>query len=318
MNIKPEDKMCIQPPLFHTFGCSACAILAVYNGCGMVIMDKYRPKATLKQIEKEKCTIASGVPTMFVGFLKEYQSHKYDISSLRTGIIAGSAAPKGLIKDVIEKMGIEGLISSYGMTEASPAVTATNYDDSTYYKSESTGYPLPGVEIKIVDEHTGETKPRGKEGEIHVRGATVTKGYYKMPDETARAIDADGWLHTGDVGFIRDNGYLTITCRIKDIIIRSGENINPAEIEDFISSHEEVEEIYAVGVPDDVYGEEVMAFIKLREGSVMTESEIRNFCKGKIATNKIPKYIIFVDQYPVTDTGKVSKAKLKELALKML
>jgi fatty-acyl-CoA synthase len=139
-----------------------------------------------------------------------------------------------------------------------------------------------------------------------------------MPDETARAIDADGWLHTGDVGFIRDNGYLTITCRIKDIIIRSGENINPAEIEDFISSHEEVEEIYAVGVPDDVYGEEVMAFIKLREGSVMTESEIRNFCKGKIATNKIPKYIIFVDQYPVTDTGKVSKAKLKELALKML
>jgi fatty-acyl-CoA synthase len=215
-------------------------------------------------------------------------------------------------------MGIRGLISSYGMTEASPAVTATNYDDSTYYKSESTGFPLPGVEVKIVDEHTGETAASGKEGEIYVRGATVTKGYYKMPDETARVFDSDGWLHTGDVGFLRDNGYLTITCRIKDIIIRSGENINPAEIEDFISTHDDVDEIYAVGVPDNVYGEEVMAFIKLKNGSTVTESDIKNYCRDKIATNKIPKYIIFVDQYPVTDTGKVSKVKLKELALKML
>ena len=318
LGLTPDDRMCIQPPLFHTFGSIACSILSIYNGLTMVIMDKYRPDLTLRQIEREKCTIASGVPTMFVGFYKEFQKRKYDISTLRGGIIAGSTAPRGLISDVIEKMNIKGLIQSYGMTETSPAITANNHDDSVWLKSETAGYPLPGVEIKIIDEITGADLPEGKEGEICVRGDNIMKGYYKQPEETARVIDEEGWLHTGDVGLLRENGYLTIRSRIKDIIIRSGENIYPGEIEDYIATHEEIEDIYVVGVQDNVYGEEIIAFIKLKDGSTLTEDEIKQYCRGKLASNKIPKYIIFVEQYPVTDTGKVSKLKLKDLASKIV
>ena len=318
MAVTSKDIVCLQPPLFHTFGCIACTVVAYLSGCSIVVMEKFVADATLKMIEKEKCTILSGVPTMFLGFLKTYENGNYNISSLRTGIIAGAASPKGLIADLITKMGISELIQAYGLTETSPCITASSHNDSIEQKENTIGRLIPRVTIKLVDDETGLEVEHGKVGEICVKGDNVMKGYYKMPEETAKAIDKDGWLHTGDVGYIREDGCLTLTSRIKDIIIRGGENIYPAEIENIVIDHEDVEEVYAVGVPDDIKGEEIMTFVKLKAGKTLTKEDVKSFCKGKMATHKIPKYIVFTEEFPLSSTGKVLKRELRAIGAKMV
>lgn len=313
MGILETDRFCLQPPLFHTFGCIACVIVGFINGCTIMVMEKFLPDVTLKMIEKEKCTVLSGVPTMFVGFLKAFEAGNYNIPDLRTGIIAGASSPKGLITDIITKMGMSGLIQAYGLTETSPCITASNYNDSTEQKENTVGRLIPEVQVKLVDENTGEEVKQGEVGEICVKGPNVMKGYYKLPEETAKTIDEDGWLHTGDVGMIREDGCLMLTSRIKDIIIRGGENIYPAEIENIIIDNDAVEDVYAVGVPDDVKGEEIMAFIKLKPNKSVSPDEIRAFCKPRMATHKIPKYVEFVDAFPVSSTGKVLKRELRKI-----
>ena len=318
MGILPDDKFCLQPPLFHTFGCIAGVIVAFINGCSIMVMEKFLPEITLQMIEKEKCTVLSGVPTMFVGFLKAYEAGNYNIPDLRTGIIAGAASPKGLIGNIITKMGMSGLIQAYGLTESSPCIAASDHGDSIEQKENTVGHLIPGVQLKLLDENTGEEVPKGQVGELVVKGDNVMRGYYKLPEETAKSLDQDGWLRTGDVGYIREDGCITLTSRIKDIIIRGGENIYPAEIENILMDHEAVEENYAVGVPDNVKGEEIMAFIKLKPGKTVTEADIKAFCKSRMATHKIPKYVSFTDTFPVSSTGKVLKRELRDIGAKML
>lgn len=318
MGIKPDYKFCLQPPLFHTFGCIACVIVAYLNGCTILIMDKFVPEKTLKMIEKEKCDVLSGVPTMFLSFLKEFEKGSYDTSTLKTGIIAGAASPKGLIEDIIEQMGIKGIIHAYGLTETSPCISASNWDDPTEAKENTVGRLIPELELRLVDDGTGKDVASGEKGEICVRGDTVMNGYYKMPEETAKTIDKDGWLHSGDIGYIREDGCLVLASRIKDIIIRGGENIYPAEIENIIIEHPAVEDIYAVGVPDDVKGEEIMAFIKLKDNASLTEAEVKEFCRDKLATHKIPRYINFVSSFPVSSTGKVLKRELRSIGAELI
>lgn len=322
MNIQPDYIFCLQPPLFHTFGCIACVIVGFMNGCSIVAMDKFVADRTLRVIEKEKCNVLSGVPTMFLGFLKEYQKGGYDISSLKTGIIAGAASPKGLIENIINTMGIKGLIQAYGLTETSPCIAASNWNDPPEGKENTIGTPIKGIQLRLIDENTGKEAAKGEKGEICVKGDTVMKGYYKMPEETAKTIDADGWLHSGDLGCIREDGFLTITGRIKDIIIRGGENIYPAEIENIIIDHPCVDDVYAVGVPDEVKGEEVMVFIKKKDGNAasanLTGDEIRTFCKDKMATHKIPRYVEFTDTFPLSSTGKVLKRELRNIGAKII
>ncbi|MCL2025507.1 MAG: AMP-binding protein [Leptospirales bacterium] len=318
MAVTADDKICLQPPLFHTFGCVACVVVGFMNGSSIMVMEKFQPEVTLKMIEQERSTILSGVPTMFHGFLKAYESGTFDTSSLRTGIIAGAASPKGLIDSIITKMQISGLIQAYGLTECSPCITASSHGDSIEQKENTVGRLIPRTQIKLVDENTGLEVGHGKVGEICVMGDSVMEGYYKMPEETVKTINSDGWLHTGDVGYIREDGCLTLTSRIKDIIIRGGENIYPAEIEHTINDHEAVEESYAVGVPDHIKGEEIMAFIKTKPGETVTEEELKAFCKNRIASHKVPKYMVFTEEFPVSATGKVLKRELREIGAKKL
>jgi fatty-acyl-CoA synthase len=318
MAVTADDKICLQPPLFHTFGCIACVVVGYMNGSSIMVMEKFIPEKTLEMIELEKCTILSGVPTMFLGFLKAFESGSYNTSTLRTGIIAGSASPKGLIENLINKMKISGLVQAYGLTECSPCISLSNHDDPAEQKEHTVGRLIPKVRLKLVDENTGEEVERGKVGEICVQGDSVMKGYYKMPEETAKTIDKDGWLHSGDVGYVREDGCLVLTSRIKDIIIRGGENLYPAEIENIIIDHEAVEDIYAVGVPDDVKGEEIMAFIKLKPGKSLTPDEVKSFCKDRMAAHKVPKYVAFVDEFPLSASGKVLKRELREIGAKMI
>ena len=318
MAVTADDKICLQPPLFHTFGCSACVVVGYLNGCSIMVMEKFLPEVTLKMIEKEKSTILSGVPTMFLGFLKVFENGNFDTSSLRTGIIAGAASPKGLIESLITKMKMRELIQAYGLTETSPCISASSHNDTIEQKENTIGRLIPRVQWIVIDENTGLEAERGKVGEICVKGDIVMKGYYKLPDETAKAIDKDGWFHTGDVGYIREDGCMTLTSRIKDIIIRGGENIYPAEIENIAIDHEAVEDVYVVGVPDHNKGEEIMAFIKIKAGKTLTEEEIKAFCKPRMATHKVPKYVVFTEEFPQSSTGKVLKRELREIGAKMV
>lgn len=312
-----KDRLCIPVPFFHCFGLTMSITTCVVYGATMVPVEEFNPLWVLEAIDKEKCTALQGVPTMWIAELEHADFAKYDMSSLRTGIMAGAPCPIEVMRKVVDKMAPEVTIA-YGQTEASPVVTQTRTDDEIERRVTTVGRTIPGVELKIFNPETGEECAPGVQGEICVRGYVVMKGYYKMPEATEKAIDADGWLHSGDLGTKDEEGYVKITGRLKDMIIRGGENIYPRELEEFLYTNPKVLDVQVIGVPSIKYGEEVMAVIKLRDGEASTEEEIREFCQGKIARHKIPKYVRFVDSYPMTASGKIQKYKLRDWAIKEL
>lgn len=318
MKFTEKDRLCIPVPFFHCFGCVLAVMACVTHGTTMVPVEIFDPLKVLQTIEKEKCTAVHGVPTMFIAELEHPDFPCFDLSSLRSGIMAGSPCPIEVMKKVISQMHASEITIAYGQTESSPVITQTRTDDPIELRVATVGRSLPDVEVKIVDIETGEALPPGKQGELCTRGYHVMKGYYKMPEETARAIDGDNWLHTGDLAIMDENGYCKITGRIKQMIIRGGENIYPREIEEFLYTHPTISDIQVYGVPDKKYGEQVMAAIILKKGAVMTEDEVREYCRGKIANYKIPKYVKFVDGYPMTASGKIQKFKMREMAIKEL
>ncbi|ADI26897.1 MULTISPECIES: AMP-binding protein [unclassified Geobacillus] len=318
MGLGEGDRLCIPVPFFHCFGCVMSTLACVTVGATMVPVVEFHPKRVLETVEAERCTALHGVPTMFIAELNDPDFAKYDLSSLRTGIMAGSPCPVEVMKAVIEKMGMKDITIAYGQTEASPVITQTRTDDPLELRVETVGRALPGVEVKIVEPGTNKEVPRGVQGELCTRGYHVMKGYYNNPEATNEAIDADGWLHTGDLATMDENGYCRITGRLKDMIIRGGENIYPREIEEFLYKHPKILDVQVVGVPDEVYGEEVMAWIILKDGETATAEEIREFCRGNISRHKIPRYIEFTDSYPMTASGKIQKFKLREMAKQRL
>ncbi|WP_209124341.1 AMP-binding protein [Alkalihalobacillus sp. BA299] len=315
MNLTANDRMCIPVPFFHCFGCVLGTMACVTVGATMVPIQEFEPMQVLEAVQDEKCTALHGVPTMFIAELNDKAFEKYNLSSLRTGIMAGSNCPIEVMKAVIDRMGASEITIAYGQTESSPVITQTRVNDSLERRVETVGRALPNVEVKIVQPGTETEVPRGIQGELCTRGYHVMKGYYKNPEATAAAITEDGWLHTGDLAVMDDDGYCSITGRLKDMIIRGGENIYPREIEEFLYQHPKVLDVQVVGVPDPKYGEEVSAWIVLKEGETATPDEIRNYCEGKISRYKIPRYIEFVSEYPMTASGKIQKFKLREMAL---
>jgi fatty-acyl-CoA synthase len=318
MRFTDKDRLCIPVPFFHCFGCVLGVMACVTHGTTMVPVEIFDPLKVLQAIEQERCTAVHGVPTMFIAELEHPQFASFDLTSLRTGIMAGSNCPIEVMRRVIRDMHASEITIAYGQTESSPVITQTRTDDPLELKVSTVGKVLPHVELKIVDIESGAELPPGKQGELCTRGYLVMKGYYKMPEETARAIDADGWLHTGDLAVMDENGYCKITGRIKNMIIRGGENIYPREIEEFLYTNDKISDVQVYGVPDRKYGEQVMAALILKSGVTMTEEEVREFCKGKIANYKIPKYVRFVDSYPMTASGKIQKFKLREMAIREL
>jgi len=318
MKFTEKDRLCIPVPFFHCFGCVLGVMACVTHGSTMVPVEVFDPLKVLKTVEMEKCTALHGVPTMFIAELEHPDFDKFDLSSLRSGIMAGSPCPIEVMKKVISQMNASEITIAYGQTESSPVITQTRTDDPIELRVATVGKALPDVEVKIVDIETGQALPPGKQGELCTRGYLVMKGYYKMPDETARAIDEDQWLHTGDLAIMDENGYCKITGRIKNMIIRGGENIYPREIEEFLYTHPKVSDVQVYGVPDRKFGEQVMASIILKKGAELTEAEVKDFCRGKIANYKIPLYVRFVDAYPMTASGKIQKFKMRDMAIKEL
>lgn len=284
----------------------------------MVPVIEFNPRTVLQTVEAERCTALHGVPTMFIAELNLEDFDQYDLRSLRTGIMAGSTCPIEVMKNVVNKMGISEITITYGQTESSPGITMTRTDDPIELRVSSVGRALPNVEVEIIDPATGEELERGKQGELCSRGYHVMKGYYKNPEATKEAVDSEGWLHTGDLAVMDENGYCKITGRLKDMIIRGGENIYPREIEEFLYQHPAILDVQVLGIPDKKYGEEVTAWIILKEGEGLTAEELRAFCKGKISHHKIPRYIQFTDAYPMTASGKIQKYKLREQTLDLL
>lgn len=318
MKLTKADRLCIPVPFFHCFGCVLGTLACVSVGATMVPVQEFHPKQVLQAVQDEKCTALHGVPTMFIAELNDPDFEKYDLSSLRTGIMAGSPCPIEVMKAVMEKMGAREITIAYGQTESSPVITQTRTDDPIYLRVETVGRALPNVEVKIVDPSTNEEVPPGVQGELCTRGYHVMKGYYNNPEATKEVIDEDGWLHTGDLAVMDENGYCRITGRLKDMIIRGGENIYPREIEEFLYKHPKILDVQIVGVPDEKYGEEVMAWIILKDGETATADEIREFCRGKISRHKIPRYIEFTNSFPMTASGKIQKFKLREMAKQRL
>lgn len=315
MKFTEKDRLCIPVPLFHCFGCVLGVLASITHGAAMIIVDHFNPVMVMEAIHKERCTAVHGVPTMFIAMLRNKDFDKYNFSSLRTGIMAGSPCPIEVMKEAVERMGISEITIAYGQTEASPVVTQTRTNDPIELRVSTVGRALPEMEVKIVDADTGEDVPSGVQGEIVTRGYQVMKGYYKMPEATAQAIDQDGWLHTGDLGVMDDNGYFKVTGRLKDMIIRGGENIYPREIEEFLYTHDSVKDVQVVGVPDIKYGEEVLACIILKEGADETEEGMVDFVKEGLSKFKAPRYVKFIDAFPMTASGKIQKYKLKEWAV---
>lgn len=314
MKFSSKDKLCIPVPFFHCFGMVLAIMAAVTHGAAMVPLLWYTPMKVMHAVEYEKCTAVHGVPTMFIRILEHRDFSRYDFSSLRTGIMAGSPCPVKVMRDVVDKMHMSEITITYGQTEASPACTMTTVDDPLEIRVNTVGKEMPFMETKIVDPDTGEDLPDGTPGEFVVRGYNVMKGYYKMPEATAAAIDKDGWLHTGDLAIRDANGYYRITGRIKDMIIRGGENIFPKEIEDFIYTHPDVVDVQIVGVPSEKYGEEAYAFIIRRPGSSVTEKDIQTYVANNMARHKVPSYVEFIDQMPMTASGKIQKFVLRDMA----
>jgi fatty-acyl-CoA synthase len=313
MGMTHKDKLLIQVPFFHCFGCVMSTMNCVYHGSTMVVLEFFDPLKALAAIAAERCTAVNGVPTMFVAILNHPDFDRYDLTSLRTGIMAGAPCPEETMNQVRDKMHCEEIVIAFGQTESAPVMTMTRRDDPVKLRVSTVGRLLPDIEGKIVNPETREDVPLGVQGEIVTRSDCVMKGYYKMPEATAEAIDKEGWLYTGDLGEMDENGYFKVTGRIKDMIIRGGENIYPREIEEFLYQHPKVINVQVIGIPDKKYGEQVLAAIQLKNGQEATAEELVEFCKGKIARHKIPKYWEFVDSFPMTASGKVQKYKMKEI-----
>lgn len=315
MKLTEDDRVCIPVPFFHCFGCVLGNMAAVTHGSTMVIVEQFNPLLVLEAVQEEKCTALHGVPTMFIAELNHPEFKKFDTSSLRTGIMAGSTCPIEVMKQVIHDMGAEEITICYGQTESSPVITQTQTDDPIEKRVSTVGKPHPYVEVKIIDPLTGGEVPIGVPGELCTRGYHVMKGYYNNEEATREAIDEDGWLHTGDIAIMDEDGYIDITGRIKDVIIRGGENIYPREVEEFLYTHPAISDVQIVGVPDPKYGEELMAWIIPKKGMALDEESVRSFCRGNISYHKIPKYVKFTDAYPMTASGKIQKFKLRELSI---
>ncbi|RFU60576.1 AMP-binding protein [Peribacillus glennii] len=318
MELTPTDRLCIPVPFFHCFGCVLGIMACVSVGATMVPLVEFNPEKVLETVEAESCTGLHGVPTMFIAELNLANFDSFNLSSLRTGIMAGSNCPIEVMKNVVGKMGATEITIAYGQTEASPVITQTRTDDPIELRVSSVGRALPNVEVKIVEPGTSREVPRGVQGELCTRGYHVMKGYYNNPDATKETIDEGGWLHTGDLGVMDKNGYCRITGRLKDMVIRGGENVYPREIEEFLYQHPSILDVQIIGVPDEKYGEEVMAWIIPKEGADITAAEIKEYCQGKISRHKIPRYIRFTDHYPMTASGKIQKYKLREQSLELL
>ncbi len=317
MKFTADDKLCVCVPLFHCFGVVLATMNVLTHGCTEVMVERFDPLVTLASIHKERCTSLYGVPTMYIAELNHPMFDMFDLSSLRVGIMAGALCPIELMRKVEEKMYMK-VTSVYGLTETSPGMTHTRMDQSFEERCTTVGYEFEHTEVAVIDPETGEECPVGVQGELCNRGYNSMKGYYKNPQATAETIDANGWLHSGDLGVKDENGNYRITGRIKDMIIRGGENIYPREIEEFLYHYPGIKDVQVAGIPSKKYGEEVGAFIILHEGADIHESDIKEFCKGKIARYKIPKYILFVEGFPLTGSGKIQKFKLKDIGLKML
>jgi fatty-acyl-CoA synthase len=315
MKLTGEDRVCIPVPFFHCFG-SVLGMMATMTHSGtMVVLDYFHAKSVLEAVSQERCTALHGVPTMFIAELHHPDFEKYDLTSLRTGIMAGSPCPIEVMRAVIEKMGMREITIAYGQTESSPVITQTRTDDPVEVRVSTVGRALPNVEVKIVDMETGEDLPAGVQGELCTRGFHVMKGYYKKSEETAQAIDEQGWLYTGDLAMMDEHGYFKITGRLKDMIIRGGENIYPREIEEFLYAHPKVLDAQVIGIPSEKYGEEVMAWVILKPGERATSEELIAYFRGRISHFKVPKFIKFIDEFPMTASGKIQKFKLQELAI---
>jgi fatty-acyl-CoA synthase len=312
MKYTNSDKLLVCVPLFHCFGSvlAVCAIIS--HGAAMVFTEDFDPLMVLASVQKEKCTALYGVPTMFIAELNHPMFDMFDLSSLRTGIMAGALCPIETMNNVMTKMYAREIIIVYGLTESSPGMTATRTHNSPEVRAATVGFELPNVEVKIFNPETGKECAVGEQGEICCRGYNVMKGYYKNEEATRKAIDADGWLHSGDLAVKTENGFYRITGRIKDVIIRGGENIYPREIENFLYQLPQIEAVEVAGVPSPKYGEQVGAFIKIKKGHSLTEEEVIDFCRGKIARYKIPKYVFFVEEFPMTASGKIQKHKLSQ------
>ena len=314
-----HDRVCIPVPFYHCFGMVMGNLGCTSHGSTMVIPnDAFEPVSVLEAVQDEKCTSLYGVPTMFIAELGVPEFESYDLSSLRTGIMAGSPCPVEVMKQVIERMNMDEVTIAYGMTETSPVSTQTGADDSIDQRVGSVGRVHPHVEIRVADPETGETVARGESGEFQTRGYSVMEGYWNEEEKTAQAIDAEGWMHTGDLAVMDVDGYVNITGRIKDLIIRGGENISPREIEEFLYGHPDIIDVQVVGVPDEKFGEEVCAFIQARDGASVDTDAVREFCQGKIAHYKVPRYVLSIDDFPMTVTGKIQKYLLRDAAVEQL
>ncbi len=311
-----EDRICIPVPFYHCFGMVMGNLACSVFGATMVVPSPtFDPEAVLRTLQDERCTSLYGVPTMFVAELGLSGLASFDLSAMRTGIMAGSPCPTEVMRRVIDDMGMAEVTIAYGMTETSPVSTQTSTDDSVEHRVSTVGRVLPHVESKIVDPETGEVVPRGEEGEYCTRGYHVMLGYWNDSEMTAEAIDADGWMHSGDLATMDHDGYVNIVGRIKDMIIRGGENIYPREIEEFLYSHPAIADAQVIGVPDERYGEEIMAWVQLVVGAELTEDELKDFCRDKIAHFKIPRYVRFVSEFPMTVTGKVRKVEMRDKSI---
>lgn len=318
MKFTKNDKLCITVPFFHCFGLVLAMMACITHGTTMVPVERYSPVPVMNAISVEKCTAVHGVPTMFIAMLEHAQFNNFDFSSLRTGIMAGSPCPIEVMKKVIDKMNMREIVIVFGQTEASPGCTMTTTSDSIDKRVNTVGRAFPGVECKIIDPETGDELPINTPGEFCARGYNIMKGYYKMPEATAQAIDKDGWLHTGDLCTVDEDGYYKVVGRIKDMIIRGGENIYPKEIEECLYTCDKVSDVQVIGVPSEAYGEEVMACVILKEGEEMTEEEVKEFVGARMAKHKVPRYVRFVDSFPTNAAGKIQKFKMREEAIEIL
>ncbi len=315
MKITEKDKLCITVPFFHCFGIVLAVMACITHGTPFVPIDIFKPKKVLDALKSEGCTALHGVPTMFIAIMDHPDFEQYDFSKMRTGIMAGSPCPIKTMRDVIGKMNMTDVVIVFGQTEASPGCTMTTITDTEEHRCTTVGKALPGVECKIVDVETGETLPAGQIGEFCARGYNIMKGYYKMPEATALAIDKDGWLHFGDLAVCDEDGYYKVTGRLKDMIIRGGENIYPKELEECLYDHTDVKDVQVIGIPSKKYGEEVCACVILRDGANVTQEDIIEYYKQRVAFFKIPKKIWFREKFPMTASGKIQKFVLRDQAI---
>jgi fatty-acyl-CoA synthase len=315
MKLGPEDRVCIPVPFFHCFGCVLGTLNTVTHEGTMVPVESFEPEQVLRAVHEERCTALLGVPTMFIAELDHPDFDRYDTSSLRTGIMAGSPCPMEVMKKVVDVMGAKEITIAYGQTESSPVITQTRTEDPLEIRVSTVGKALPEVEVRIVGLGVEEDSEPGEQGELWTRGYHVMKGYYKMEDKTCEVLDDEGWLRTGDLAVMDEGGYVRITGRAKDMIIRGGENVYPREVEEFLYTHPEISDVQVYGVPDEKYGEGVAAAVRKRQGSELSSEEVREYCRGEIAHYKIPAYVDFVEDFPMTASGKIQKYKLREAAV---